>query len=98
MAPPCRSTTNRRLARLNINRDEIEALSEQVEEVVEDEEDVGRRERTKGKWSRLENLVGAGPRIEEVAADLVVHFEARNRTIEGKAMIVAMSREVCVRL
>ncbi|MDG4866441.1 type I restriction endonuclease subunit R [Guyparkeria sp. 1SP6A2] len=87
-----------RLAKLDINRDEIEALSEQVDEVVEDEEDVGRREKTKGEWSRLEKLVGAGPRIEEVAVDLVAHFEARNRTIEGKAMIVAMSREVCVRL
>lgn len=87
-----------RLAKLDINRDEIEALSEQVDEVVEDEEDVGRREKTKGEWSRLEKLVGAGPRIKEVATDLVAHFEARNRTIEGKAMIVAMSREVCVRL
>ncbi|MGC9456804.1 MAG: type I restriction endonuclease subunit R [Halothiobacillaceae bacterium] len=87
-----------RLAKLDINRDEIEALSEQVDEVVEDEEDVGRREKTKGEWSRLEKLVGAGPRIKEVAADLVTHFEERNRTIEGKAMIVAMSREVCVRL
>lgn len=87
-----------RLAKLDINRDEIEALSEQVEEVVEDEEDVGAREKTKGEWSRLEKLVGSGPRLKQVAEDLVQHFETRNRSIDGKAMIVAMSRDICVHL
>jgi hypothetical protein len=42
--------------------------------------------------------VGAGPRIQEVSADIVKHFEARLATIEGKAMIVAMSRQICVDL
>lgn len=87
-----------RLARLDINRDDIETLSEQVEEVVEDEEDVGRREKTKGEWSRLEKLVGAGPRLQQVAKDLVEHFETRSQRIDGKAMIVAMSREIAVHL
>ena len=87
-----------RLAKLEINRDEIERLSDQVEEVIEDEEDVGRRERTKGEWSRLEKLVGAGPRLKEVAADLVAHFETRNASMDGKAMIVTMSRDICVHL
>ncbi|MEQ9530822.1 MAG: type I restriction endonuclease subunit R, partial [Haliea sp.] len=87
-----------RLAKLDINREAIEELSEQVEEVVEDEEDLGSRERTKGEWSRLEKLVGAGPRLTEVAEDLVQHFEARTAVMEGKAMIVAMSREICVHL
>ncbi|KXS53749.1 MAG: type I restriction enzyme, R subunit [Marinobacter sp. T13-3] len=87
-----------RLAKLDINQEAIEELSNQVEEVVEDEEDVGSREKTKGEWSRLEKLVGAGPRLKEVAEDLVNHFEARTATIEGKAMIVAMSREIAVHL
>lgn len=87
-----------RLAKLDINREAIEELSEQVEEVVEDEEDLGSRERTKGEWSRLEKLVGAGPRLTEVAEDLVQHFESRTAVMEGKAMIVAMSREICVHL
>ena len=87
-----------RLAKLDINQDAIEELSDQVEEVVEDEEDVGNREKTKGEWSRLEKLVGAGPRLKEVAEDLVNHFETRTSTIEGKAMIVAMSREIAVHL
>ncbi len=87
-----------RLAKLDLNRDEIDALSDQVEEVIEDEEDTGSREKTKGEWSRLEKLVGAQPRLEQIAADLVSHFETRNETMEGKAMIVGMSREICVHL
>ncbi|MBN7797868.1 type I restriction endonuclease subunit R [Parahaliea mediterranea] len=87
-----------RLARLDINREAIEELSDQVEEVVEDEEDVNARERTKGEWSRLEKLVGASPRLKQVAEDLVEHFESRTDVMEGKAMVVAMSREICVHL
>lgn len=87
-----------RLAKLDINHEEIEALSDQVEEVVEDEEDITQREKTKSEWSRLEKLVGAGPRLKQVAADLVEHFEARTAVIDGKAMIVAMSRDICVQL
>lgn len=87
-----------RLARLDINRDDIDALSEQVEEVVEDDDNLGSREKTKGEWSRLEKLVGAGPRLQQVAADLVSHYETRSRSIDGKAMIVAMSREIAVHL
>lgn len=87
-----------RLAKLDINREQIEELSNQVEEVVEDDEDVSSREKTKGEWSRLEKLVGSGPRLKQVAEDLVTHFETRNSTIEGKAMIVAMSREIAVQL
>ncbi|QSP95079.1 type I restriction endonuclease subunit R [Marinobacter salinisoli] len=87
-----------RLAKLDINRDAIDELSDQVDEVVEDEEDVGARERTKGEWSRLEKLVGSGPRLQQIAEDLVTHFEARSSVIDGKAMIVAMSREIAVHL
>ncbi|WP_419614577.1 type I restriction endonuclease subunit R, partial [Thiolapillus sp.] len=87
-----------RLAKLELNVDEIEALSDQVDEVVEDEEDIGQREKTKGEWSRLEKLVGATPRLQQVAADLIDHFEARTATMDGKAMIVGMSRDICAQL
>jgi type I restriction enzyme R subunit len=87
-----------RLARLDLNHEEIDALSDQVDEVVEDEEDVSAREKTKGEWSRLEKLVGAEPRLKQVAADLVQHFEQRNATLDGKAMVVAMSRDICAHL
>ncbi|QSQ94625.1 type I restriction endonuclease subunit R [Acinetobacter indicus] len=87
-----------RLAKLDINQTEIEELSNQVDEVVEDEEDVGNREKTKSEWSRLEKLVGATPRLKQIAADLVAHFEARTEATAGKGMIVTMSREICVHL
>lgn len=87
-----------RLAKLDINREEIEELSAQVDEVIEDEEDIGHREKTKGEWSRLEKLVGAAPRMQLIAKDLVEHFENRCAITEGKAMIVAMSRDICVQL
>lgn len=86
-----------RLAKLDLNHKELEELSSQVDELVEDEE-TDQKEKTKGDWSRLEKLVGSEPRIKQVAADLVKHFEARNATMNGKAMIVAMSRDICVRL
>lgn len=86
-----------RLARLDLNHEELEKLSSEVEDLIEDEE-LGQKEKTKGDWSRLEKLVGSEPRIHDVAKDIVQHFEARNTTMSGKAMIVAMSREICVKL
>ncbi|EIC3834387.1 type I restriction endonuclease subunit R, partial [Escherichia coli] len=86
-----------RLAKLDLNHEELETLSDQVDELVEDEE-TGQQEKTKGDWSRLEKLVGSEPRIQQVAADLVQHFETRNTAMNGKAMVVAMSREICVKL
>jgi type I restriction enzyme R subunit len=87
-----------RLAKLELNNEEIAALSAQVDEVVEDEEDIRQREKTKGEWSRLEKLVGATPRLKQVAADLIDHFETRIETMDGKAMIVGMSRDICAQL
>ncbi len=87
-----------RLARLDINQADIERLNEQIEEVFEDEEDTAKRQAGLSKWSTLEKLVGAQPRIDQVAADVVAHFEARNAAVEGKGMIVTMSRDICVRL
>ncbi|WP_241235820.1 type I restriction endonuclease subunit R [Xanthomonas arboricola] len=87
-----------RLAKLDVKQAEIDALNAQVDEVFEDEEDVAARERTKGEWAALEKLVGAGPRLQQVAKDLVEHFEARISVIDGKAMVVCMSREICVQL
>ncbi|MCD4842963.1 MAG: type I restriction endonuclease subunit R [Methanosarcinales archaeon] len=87
-----------RLVKLDLNHAEIEALSNQVEDVVEDEEDISNREKTKSEWSRLEKLVGTESRIRQVAADLVEHFEERTRSMDGKGMIVGMSRNICVHL
>jgi len=85
-----------RLAKLDINQAEIEALNDDVDDVIEDEEDIALREQTKSKWATLEKLVGSAPRIEQVAKDLVDHFVSRTAVMPGKGMIVAMSREICV--
>lgn len=85
-----------RLAKLDLNTAEIENLNDEVEEVIEDEESQAAREKTKSQWAALEKLVGSAPRIEQVAADLVTHFEQRVATLPGKGLIVCMSREICV--
>ncbi|MEY2837807.1 MAG: hypothetical protein RJB60_106 [Pseudomonadota bacterium] len=87
-----------RLAKLDVNQAEIDALNAQVDEVVEDEEDISAREKTKSEWATLEKLVGAEPRLEQVARDLVEHFEARTTVVDGKAMVVCMSRDICAHL
>lgn len=87
-----------RLAKLDVKQAEIDALNEQVDEVVEDEEDIASREKTKSEWAALEKLVGAEPRLAQVAKDLVEHFESRSATLDGKAMIVCMSRDICAQL
>lgn len=87
-----------RLARLDVNQAEIDSLNAQVDEIIEDEEDTASREKTKSDWAQLARLVGARPRLEQVAKDLVQHFETRTATLEGKAMIVCMSRDICAEL
>jgi len=87
-----------RLVKLDVNRKEIDRLSEEVEVVTEEEEDLASRERTKATWTALAKLVGAEERLKELAADLVEHFEKRTSTIEGKAMIVCMRRSICAQL
>lgn len=84
-----------RLAKIDINRAQIDELNKEVEEVVEEDEDIAAREKTKSRWAELAKLVGAKERIEQVAADLVAHFDKRNESISGKAMVVCMSRQIC---
>jgi type I restriction enzyme, R subunit len=90
-----------RLAKLDINQAALEELNDEVEEALgeyceEDEEDLASRESTKSKWATLEKLVGSEPRMEQVAKDLVAHYENRIASMPGKGMIVCMSREICV--
>jgi type I restriction enzyme R subunit len=87
-----------RLAKLDINQARIEALNDEVEEIFEDEENLALREAAKTRWATLEKLVGAESRLEAVAKDIVQHFAARTAALDGKGMIVAMSREICTRL
>jgi type I restriction enzyme R subunit len=87
-----------RLAKLELNNNENLRIDEEVDELTEDQEESAAA-RTKSRWAALEKLVGTEPRIQEIAADLVQHFEDRLKvTMGGKAMVVAMSREICVHL
>lgn len=86
-----------RLAKLSLKDSELAHIDDEVDELAEDEEE-DQQSRLKSRWAALEKVVGAEPRIKSVAADLVAHFEERNQAQTGKAMIVAMSREICVHL
>ena len=86
-----------RLAKLSLKDDQLPQLDEEVDELAEDDEEDARA-RAKSRWAALEKVVGAEPRLKAIAADLVQHFEARNQAAAGKAMIVTMSREICVHL
>jgi type I restriction enzyme R subunit len=86
-----------RLAKLGLNTDILPEIDAEVDELAEDEED-DQQARLKSQWAALEKVVGSEPRIKQVAADLVTHFEERNQAQTGKAMVVAMSRDICVHL
>jgi type I restriction enzyme R subunit len=86
-----------RLVKLEMDSTVTATLDDEVEELTEGEEEAARA-RTKSKWAALEKLVSTKPRIETVAADLVQHYETRQDAMVGKAMVVCMSREVCVLL
>lgn len=86
-----------RLAKLGLNAVNLAELDDDVDELLEDEEEA-QREKHKSAWAAMEKIVGADPRLEAVARDMVEHFEEREKTQSGKAMIVAMNREICARL
>ncbi|MFN7711821.1 MAG: type I restriction endonuclease subunit R, partial [Curvibacter sp.] len=87
-----------RLAKLDLKEDETAVLDDEVDELTEDEEGDAAKVAKLRRWAALEQLVGAPPRIQKVAADIVAHFESRQGAMDGKAMVVAMSREICVHL
>lgn len=86
-----------RLAKINFAEDEKASLDEQFEELTENQEQ-SERQKIKSKWVRLEAIVGNEHRLAKIAEDIVNHFEARSSVLEGKAMIVCMSRRICVDL
>ena len=86
-----------RLAKLSLNEADLPLLDEEVDELAEDDEE-SQQARLKSRWAALEKVVGAEPRVASVASDLVAHFEQRNTAQTGKAMVVAMSRDICVHL
>jgi type I restriction enzyme R subunit len=86
-----------RLARIELDDTERPKIDAEIAELTEDDA-LDEQERVKRKWASVEALVGAEKRIDLVAKDLVSHFEDRVAALEGKAMIVCMSRRICVAL
>ncbi|MFZ0818526.1 MAG: type I restriction endonuclease subunit R [Candidatus Acidiferrales bacterium] len=86
-----------RLAKLELKEEEKPKIDPEFEEVTEGEE-VGKKEKLKTKWARMEAMVGTERRIGLIARDIVAHFERRLDAMDGKAMIVCMSRRICVDL
>ncbi len=86
-----------RLARLALDEAERPTIDPEFEELTEGEE-TERKEKLKTKWAQLEAVVGSEKRVNLVAADLVEHFEKRLEAMDGKAMVVCMSRRICVEL
>ena len=86
-----------RISKLSLNAAELPKIDEEFEEITEGEE-LTKKEKLKTKWAALEALVGDPKRIALVAADLVAHFEKRVEAMDGKAMVVCMSRRICVDL
>lgn len=86
-----------RLAKLKLKEEDLPLLDEEVDELAEDEEE-STQAQLKSRWAALEKVVGAEPRVASIAADLVAHFEERNKAQDGKAMVVTMSRDICVHL
>lgn len=84
-----------RLAMLELPEQEKEKLDQEVDKLLQDQEVDSS---VKGKWARLETLVGSEDRLHEVAKDIVTHFETRLKQIEGKGMIVTISRRIAARL
>ena len=86
-----------RLAKLELDEAEKPTIDPDFEEATEGEE-IERKERLKTKWAQLEAIVGAENRIKQIAQDIVNHFEQRLEVLDGKAMVVCMSRRICVDL
>ncbi len=84
-----------RLAKVHFAEDEKVQLDDRFEELTEGEE-LTQRQQLRAKWTRLEAIVGNPNRVKKIAEDLVNHFEQRNSVLDGKAMIVCMSRRICV--
>lgn len=86
-----------RLVKIKFDFDERILIDDKFEELTEGEE-LTEKQKLKTKWTRLETIVGNEHRINKIAEDIIGHFEQRNSVLEGKAMIVCMSRRICVEM
>ena len=86
-----------RLAKLELDESLRPRIDPDFEEATEGEE-IERKEKLKTRWAQLEAVVGSEQRVKQIAEDIVTHFEQRLEAIDGKAMVVCMSRRICIDL
>ncbi len=86
-----------RLAKISLSDEDQKQLDQRIDEITEDEE-LTEKQKNYARWTGKEAVVGSAPRLRQVAADIVEHFEARRVSTGGKGMIVCMSRRICVDL
>ncbi|MEO8513567.1 MAG: type I restriction endonuclease subunit R, partial [Ignavibacteria bacterium] len=86
-----------RLAKVNLN-EEGKRLIGEFDNELEESDELSETEKAKAKWTKLEAIIGSEKRLQNLAADIVEHFENRFKVFDGKAMIVAMSRRIAVKL
>ena len=86
-----------RIIKLSVDQKELEDLDDEIDEVMEGQEEYT-AEKTKSKWGRIEAIVGASDRVKKLASDIVTHYEGRTTASFGKAMVVCMSRRICIDL
>nr|WP_231910623.1 hypothetical protein [Candidatus Nitrosoglobus terrae] len=86
-----------RLARIELDEDEKPKIDAEVNKLTEEDSEAN-QEHFKKKWATVESLVGSDKRLALVAKDMLTHFEDRLAALDGKAMVVCMSRRICVKL
>lgn len=86
-----------RLAKLELKDEEKPKIDPEFEDVTEGEE-IDKKEKLKSRWARIEAIVGSKKRIKQIAKDIVTHFESRLDALDGKGMVVCMSRRICIDL
>jgi type I restriction enzyme R subunit len=83
-----------RLVELHLTNEFIDDEFEEISESLEPE----LKEELKRKYAKLERLILNPERIQKIANDIVEHFNKRTQELEGKGMIVVLSRKVAVEL
>jgi type I restriction enzyme R subunit len=86
-----------RLTKVNLDEEGRRLIAEFDKELEENDE-ITENQKAKAKWTKLEAIVGNTDRVKNLARDIVMHFEERQKAFDGKAMIVSMSRRIAVDL
>ena len=85
-----------RLVKIKLDEKTAKKLDDEINDIADSTEE--QIEKAKKKTATIDAVVGNPDRLKDVAKDIVMHFEARQKVFEGKAMIVGMTRNICVRL